>query len=134
MDFVITAYNEHPNLNLEVFVHKADVLTEEYKIGQSSTGIIQHNPLRPHFSLVRRELPSYPGSGALGLELRWRRVRDDPDQLPAHLYIRSFITRCVLARLAQADRLAAVPRRPLERLLRCMLPSNVELLCRLTLA
>ncbi|KAI0707184.1 Gtr1/RagA G protein conserved region-domain-containing protein [Earliella scabrosa] len=32
VDFVITAYNEHPNLNLEVFVHKADVLTEEYKI------------------------------------------------------------------------------------------------------
>ncbi|RPD59584.1 hypothetical protein L226DRAFT_486983 [Lentinus tigrinus ALCF2SS1-7] len=32
VDFVITAYNECPNLNLEVFVHKADVLTEEYKI------------------------------------------------------------------------------------------------------
>ncbi|KAI0749736.1 Gtr1/RagA G protein conserved region-domain-containing protein [Daedaleopsis nitida] len=32
VDFVITAYSEHPNLNLEVFVHKADVLTEEYKI------------------------------------------------------------------------------------------------------
>ncbi|RDX57093.1 hypothetical protein OH76DRAFT_1394861 [Lentinus brumalis] len=32
VDFVITAYNEHPNLNLEVFVHKADVLTDEYKI------------------------------------------------------------------------------------------------------
>ena len=31
---MITAYNEHPNLNLEVFVHKADVLTEEYKIGE----------------------------------------------------------------------------------------------------
>ncbi|KAI1797011.1 Gtr1/RagA G protein conserved region-domain-containing protein [Ganoderma leucocontextum] len=32
VDFVITAYQDHPNMNLEVFVHKADVLTEEYKI------------------------------------------------------------------------------------------------------
>ncbi|KAI8980041.1 Gtr1/RagA G protein conserved region-domain-containing protein [Trametes punicea] len=32
VDFVITAYKENPNMNLEVFVHKADVLTEEYKI------------------------------------------------------------------------------------------------------
>ncbi|OJT15029.1 GTP-binding protein gtr2 [Trametes pubescens] len=32
VDFVITAYQENPNMNLEVFVHKADVLTEEYKI------------------------------------------------------------------------------------------------------
>lgn len=33
MDFVIAAYDKHPGMNLEVFVHKADVLTEEYKIG-----------------------------------------------------------------------------------------------------
>ncbi|TBU50335.1 Gtr1/RagA G protein conserved region-domain-containing protein [Dichomitus squalens] len=35
VDFVIAAYQENqelPNMNLEVFVHKADVLTEEYKI------------------------------------------------------------------------------------------------------
>ncbi|KAH9944865.1 Gtr1/RagA G protein conserved region-domain-containing protein [Amylocystis lapponica] len=32
VDFIITAYQEHPNMNLEVFVHKADVLSEEYKI------------------------------------------------------------------------------------------------------
>ncbi|KAL7278969.1 hypothetical protein ACG7TL_006801 [Trametes sanguinea] len=31
VDFVVTAYQENPNMNLEVFVHKADVLTEEYK-------------------------------------------------------------------------------------------------------
>lgn len=33
VDFAITAYQDHPNMNLDVFVHKADVLTEEYKIG-----------------------------------------------------------------------------------------------------
>ena len=93
VDFVISAYQENPGIHLEVFVHKSDTLSEEYKIGQSSTGTVQHNLLRPHFYLVlHRKLPSYPGPGALGLELRWRRVRDDPDQLPAHLYIRSFIT------------------------------------------
>ncbi|KAI0368817.1 hypothetical protein BV20DRAFT_947427 [Pilatotrama ljubarskyi] len=32
VDFVITAYQQNPDMNLEVFVHKADVLTEEYKI------------------------------------------------------------------------------------------------------
>ncbi|KAI0671401.1 Gtr1/RagA G protein conserved region-domain-containing protein [Trametes maxima] len=32
VNFVIAAYQENPNMNLEVFVHKADVLTEEYKI------------------------------------------------------------------------------------------------------
>ncbi|KAM5537166.1 hypothetical protein V8D89_009099 [Ganoderma adspersum] len=32
VDFAIAAYQDHPNINLEVFVHKADVLTEEYKI------------------------------------------------------------------------------------------------------
>ncbi|KAI0822538.1 Gtr1/RagA G protein conserved region-domain-containing protein [Trametes gibbosa] len=31
VDFVITAYQENPSMHLEVFVHKADVLTEEYK-------------------------------------------------------------------------------------------------------
>ncbi|KAI0649461.1 Gtr1/RagA G protein conserved region-domain-containing protein [Trametes meyenii] len=32
VNFAITAYQDNPNINLEVFVHKADVLTEEYKI------------------------------------------------------------------------------------------------------
>ncbi|KAI0072758.1 hypothetical protein K474DRAFT_1650502 [Panus rudis PR-1116 ss-1] len=32
VDFAIAAYRENPNLNLEVFVHKADALSEEYKI------------------------------------------------------------------------------------------------------
>ena len=36
VDVAITAYQDHPNMNLEVFVHKADVLTEEYKIGLSN--------------------------------------------------------------------------------------------------
>ncbi|CDO74479.1 hypothetical protein BN946_scf184979.g34 [Trametes cinnabarina] len=31
VNFVIKAYEDNPNMNLEVFVHKADVLTEEYK-------------------------------------------------------------------------------------------------------
>ncbi|KAI0635586.1 Gtr1/RagA G protein conserved region-domain-containing protein [Trametes polyzona] len=32
VDFVTTAYEKNSNMNLEVFVHKADVLTEEYRI------------------------------------------------------------------------------------------------------
>ncbi|CAL1716929.1 unnamed protein product [Somion occarium] len=32
VDFVISAYQDNPNMNLEVFVHKADALSEEYKI------------------------------------------------------------------------------------------------------
>ena len=32
-DAVVTAYQHHPGMHLEVFVHKADVLSEEYKIG-----------------------------------------------------------------------------------------------------
>ncbi|KIP01505.1 hypothetical protein PHLGIDRAFT_80485, partial [Phlebiopsis gigantea 11061_1 CR5-6] len=31
-DAVVTAYQEHPGMHLDVFVHKADVLSEEYKI------------------------------------------------------------------------------------------------------
>ncbi|KAH9945044.1 Gtr1/RagA G protein conserved region-domain-containing protein [Epithele typhae] len=31
VDFVVAAYKAHPNINLEVFVHKADVLSDEYK-------------------------------------------------------------------------------------------------------
>ena len=34
-DAVVTAYQNHPGMHLEVFVHKADVLSEEYKIGVS---------------------------------------------------------------------------------------------------
>ncbi|PSS36779.1 hypothetical protein PHLCEN_2v1410 [Hermanssonia centrifuga] len=34
VDFVVTAYQENPNIHLEVFVHKADALAEEYKIGE----------------------------------------------------------------------------------------------------
>ena len=32
-DSVVTAYQENPGMHLEVFVHKADVLSDEYKIG-----------------------------------------------------------------------------------------------------
>ncbi|GBE88273.1 GTP-binding protein [Sparassis crispa] len=32
VDFVVAAYHENQNLNLEVFVHKADVLSDEYKL------------------------------------------------------------------------------------------------------
>ncbi|THH29911.1 hypothetical protein EUX98_g4268 [Antrodiella citrinella] len=31
VDYVITAYHENPNMNLEVFVHKGDALAEDYK-------------------------------------------------------------------------------------------------------
>ena len=34
VDFVELAYQVHPSINFEVFVHKADVLSEEYKTGQ----------------------------------------------------------------------------------------------------
>ena len=33
VDFVVNAVQENPGMHLEVFVHKADVLSEEYKIG-----------------------------------------------------------------------------------------------------
>ena len=33
MELVINAYQENQNANLEVFVHKAEALSEEYKIG-----------------------------------------------------------------------------------------------------
>ena len=35
VDLVKAAYEKNQAMNLEVFVHKADVLTEEYKIGPS---------------------------------------------------------------------------------------------------
>lgn len=35
VDFVVNAVQENPGMHLEVFVHKADVLSEEYKIGAS---------------------------------------------------------------------------------------------------
>jgi hypothetical protein len=34
VELVITAYQENQNVNLEVFVHKAEALSEEYKIGE----------------------------------------------------------------------------------------------------
>jgi hypothetical protein len=33
-DSIVTAYQENPGMHLEVFVHKADVLSEEYKLGE----------------------------------------------------------------------------------------------------
>ena len=33
LNFTIAAYQENPNVNLEVFVHKADGNTEEYRVG-----------------------------------------------------------------------------------------------------
>jgi len=33
VELIITAYQENQNVNLEVFVHKAEALSEEYKIG-----------------------------------------------------------------------------------------------------
>jgi hypothetical protein len=36
LDFFITAYQENPATTLEVFVHKAESLAEDYKIGMSS--------------------------------------------------------------------------------------------------
>ena len=33
VDFAVAAYQERPEVHLEVFVHKADTLSEEYKIG-----------------------------------------------------------------------------------------------------
>ncbi|OBZ72101.1 GTP-binding protein gtr2 [Grifola frondosa] len=32
VDFILAAYQENPNMNFEVFVHKAETLSEEYKI------------------------------------------------------------------------------------------------------
>jgi hypothetical protein len=36
LDFFITAYQENPATTLEVFVHKAESLAEDYKIGMWS--------------------------------------------------------------------------------------------------
>lgn len=38
MELVIAAYQENPEMSLEVFVHKADALSEEYKIGEFTPG------------------------------------------------------------------------------------------------
>lgn len=40
VDFVVNAVQENPGMHLEVFVHKADVLSEEYKIGASSAVLV----------------------------------------------------------------------------------------------
>jgi len=36
LDFFVTAYQENPAATLEVFVHKAESLAEDYKIGMWS--------------------------------------------------------------------------------------------------
>ena len=36
LDFFIAAFQENPDVNLEVFVHKAEAMTEEYRMGESS--------------------------------------------------------------------------------------------------
>ena len=50
----MTAYQENPGMHLEVFVHKADVLSEEYKIGELQFGLV----VTP-FSSRFRKLPAY---------------------------------------------------------------------------
>jgi Ras-related GTP-binding protein C/D len=39
VEFIIAAYNDNPDINLEVFVHKAEKMQEEDKIGAH-----YHNP------------------------------------------------------------------------------------------
>lgn len=34
LDFFIAAFQENPDVNLEVFVHKAEAMTEEYRMGE----------------------------------------------------------------------------------------------------
>ena len=36
VEFLVLAYQENPNMNFEVFVHKAEQLQEDDKIGSSS--------------------------------------------------------------------------------------------------
>ena len=36
VDFIVPAHQENPTMNFEVFVHKAEQLQEDDKIGQSS--------------------------------------------------------------------------------------------------
>lgn len=46
LDFFVAAYQENPAATLEVFVHKAESLAEDYKIGTWSYGT------RPMFTAV----------------------------------------------------------------------------------
>ena len=46
LDFFVAAYQENPAATLEVFVHKAESLAEDYKIGTRSYGT------RPMFTAV----------------------------------------------------------------------------------
>lgn len=36
LDFFVAAFQENPDVNLEVFVHKAEAMTEEYRTGENS--------------------------------------------------------------------------------------------------
>ena len=86
VDFVVTAYQAHPNMNLEVFVHKADVLSEEYKFGKHFREHVSRSLDSCLFPV--RELPAYPVPRAVRSELRRRRVRDDTHKLPANVDLR----------------------------------------------
>ena len=37
IDFLITAFQDNPQVNFEIFVHKAEALQEEYRTGEPST-------------------------------------------------------------------------------------------------
>jgi len=39
VEFIMAAYHQNPNLNLEVFVHKAERLHEDDKIGVSNASL-----------------------------------------------------------------------------------------------
>lgn len=51
VEFIVAAYHDNPDINLEVFVHKAEKMQEEDKIGTYFTS--DTNQLQPTF---RREL------------------------------------------------------------------------------
>jgi iron-sulfur cluster repair protein YtfE (RIC family) len=43
VEFIIAAYHDNPDINLEVFVHKAEKMPEEDKLG-----LYNSDPLRTH--------------------------------------------------------------------------------------
>ena len=86
VDFVVTAYQAHPNMNLEVFVHKADVLSEEYKFGKHFREHVSRSLDSCLFAV--RELPAYPVPRVVRPKLRRRGVRDDTYKLPANVDLR----------------------------------------------
>ena len=45
IDFSITAFQENPHVNLEVFVHKAEALAEEYRTGACALLHVFHGRL-----------------------------------------------------------------------------------------